>query len=230
MLPTSIIGSLPRPGWYTAELGAQSFLEAMMNLRYREQYEDAVSVYLGAQEIAGLDIVTDGDAHFDEQISGMSWHSYPLTHMAGFSRSAEPSAYQIATGAPQRMTRKPVKFGAILPELLTASVADEYYKDPVERSWALSDALNSELAGAGCPVIQMEEPQIHMVPARGKPFGNSMSTISSNCSTTRSRDCAARPRSGAIPVGAIRRSNASSGTSRAISRHSPHSVRSMPMR
>ena len=44
VLPTSIIGSLPRPSWYTAGLGAQSFLEAMMNLRYREQYEDAVSV------------------------------------------------------------------------------------------------------------------------------------------------------------------------------------------
>jgi len=38
---------------------------------------------------------------------------------------------------------------------------------------ALSDALNAELhalADAGCPVIQMEEPQIHMVPARGKAF------------------------------------------------------------
>jgi 5-methyltetrahydropteroyltriglutamate--homocysteine methyltransferase len=27
------------------------------------------------------------------------------------------------------------------------------------------------LADAGCPVIQLEEPQIHMVPVRGKPFG-----------------------------------------------------------
>ena len=87
-LPTSIIGSLPRPSWYTAGLGAQNFLEAMTNLRWREQYEDAVSVYLRAQETAGLDIVTDGDAHFDEQVSGMSWQSYPLTHMAGFSRDA----------------------------------------------------------------------------------------------------------------------------------------------
>ncbi len=180
-----------------------------MNLRYREQYEDAVSVYLRAQETAGLDIVTDGDAHFDEQISGMSWQSYPLTHMAGFSQSAESSAYQMATGAPrghilhdflearvlpkitgpvgpgnlqytamwkvaQRLTRRPVKFGTILPELLAASVSDEYYKDPVERTWALSEALNRELhdlADAGCPVIQMEEPQIHMVPVRGKTFG-----------------------------------------------------------
>ena len=37
VLPTSIIGSLPRPSWYGAVLGNQSFLEAMVNSRYREQ-------------------------------------------------------------------------------------------------------------------------------------------------------------------------------------------------
>ena len=44
----------------------------------------------------------------------------------------------------------------------------------VERTMALSDALNQELgrlADAGCPVIQMEEPQIHMTPIRGDLFG-----------------------------------------------------------
>jgi 5-methyltetrahydropteroyltriglutamate--homocysteine methyltransferase len=74
----------------------------------------------------------------------------------------------------QRITKRPVKFGTILPELLAASVEDDYYKDPIERTWALSEALNQELhdlADAGCPVIQMEEPQIHMVPVRGKAFG-----------------------------------------------------------
>jgi 5-methyltetrahydropteroyltriglutamate--homocysteine methyltransferase len=45
----------------------------------------------------------------------------------------------------QRLTRKPVKFGTILPELLAAAVADEHYKDPVERCWAFSEALNTEL-------------------------------------------------------------------------------------
>ena len=39
--------------------------------------------------------------------------------------------------------QRPVKFGTILPELLAASVEDEYYKDPVERTWAFSDALNA---------------------------------------------------------------------------------------
>jgi len=76
--------------------------------------------------------------------------------------------------AAQRLTEKPIKFGTITPELLAASVADEYYKDPVERTMALSDAINAELhelADAGCPVIQMEEPQIHMTPVRGDLFG-----------------------------------------------------------
>jgi 5-methyltetrahydropteroyltriglutamate--homocysteine methyltransferase len=210
MLPTSIIGSLPRPAWYNAVLGRKSFLEAMLNARYREQYEDAVSVHLRAQETAGLDICTDGDAHYDEEVGGMSWQSYPLTHMAGFSQEPFPAVYNVgAVGfarghilhdyvesrvfpkivgpvgrgnlqytamwkVAQRLTAKPIKFGTILPELLAASAADDYYKDPVERTYAISDALNAELndlADAGCPVVQMEEPQIHMVPVRGKAFG-----------------------------------------------------------
>jgi len=210
VLPTSIIGSLPRPSWYNAVLGSRSFLAAMSDSRYREQYEDAVSCFLRAQEIAGLDICTDGDAHYDEQVAGMSWQSYPLTHMDGFAEVPQPTAYKIGAvayprghilhdflearvfpkivgpvgrgrlqytamwKAAQRMTGRPVKFGTILPELLAASVEDAYYKDPLERTWALSNALNEELddlAGADCPVIQMEEPQIHMVPVRGKAFG-----------------------------------------------------------
>jgi 5-methyltetrahydropteroyltriglutamate--homocysteine methyltransferase len=74
----------------------------------------------------------------------------------------------------QRLTKKPVKFGTITPELLAAAVDDRYYKDPVERIYALGNAINeelTELADAGCPVIQLEEPQIHMIPARGKVFG-----------------------------------------------------------
>src|SRR6516162_6698118 len=172
VLPTSIIGSLPRPSWYNAGLGSGSFLEAMVNSRYREQYEDAVSSHLRAQETAGLDICTDGDAHYDEEVGGMSWQSYPLTHMAGFDAAPRPQLYNVAAAAharghilhdflearvfpkvvgpigpgtlqytamwkvAQRLTRRPVKFGTILPELLAASVTDDYYRDPVELTMA----------------------------------------------------------------------------------------------
>ena len=72
--------------------------------------------------------------------------------------------------AAQRLTTRPVKFGTVTPELVAFAVQDEYYKDVPSRIMAISDALNEELhalADAGCPVIQMEEPQIHLLAARG---------------------------------------------------------------
>jgi 5-methyltetrahydropteroyltriglutamate--homocysteine methyltransferase len=206
LLPTTITGSLPRPSWYTENLGLKSFLEAMVETRFREQYEDALAVYFNEQLIAGLDIVTDGDARFTQDIGGQSWTSYPPFHMAGFDGVPKmapvggggigfprghilhdyiearlmPSIvgpvgrgnmqYATMWKAAQRMTDKPVKFGTVTPELVAFAVQDFYYKDVRERIWALSDAFNEELhalADAGCPVIQMEEPQIHLLAARG---------------------------------------------------------------
>ena len=84
MLATTVTGSLPRPSWYTENLGLKSFLDAMVISRFREQYVDALSVYLREQEVAGLDIVTDGDCRFDQDVGGQSWTSYPPHHMDGF--------------------------------------------------------------------------------------------------------------------------------------------------
>ena len=87
VLPTTITGSLPRPSWYTENLGTRHFLEAMVGRRFREQYEDALTVYLRDQELAGLDIVTDGDCRFDDDVGGQSWTGYPLNHMSGFDHA-----------------------------------------------------------------------------------------------------------------------------------------------
>jgi 5-methyltetrahydropteroyltriglutamate--homocysteine methyltransferase len=207
VLPTTITGSLPRPSWYTENLGTRSFLDAMVTSRFREQYVDALSVYLREQEVAGLDIVTDGDCRFDQDIGGQSWTSYPPHHMSGFE-TAHPQLAAVGAGgiafprghilhdylearvmptlvgpvgrgemqyaelfkAAQRLTGKPVKFGTVTPELVAFAVQDRHYKTLPERIMALSDAFNAELhdlADAGCPVIQMEEPQIHLLAARG---------------------------------------------------------------
>ncbi len=211
IMPTTIIGSLPRPSWFTKNLGSETFLRRMMNSRYREQYTDAVAVHLCDQEAAGLDICTDGDAHYDEEVGGQSWTSYPLFHMEGFDKS-NPQPAVMRTGGvafpmghilhdylearvmprivgpvgrgdlqyaamwktAQRLTRRPVKFGTVSADILSAAVDDDYYKEPMDRIMALSNALNeelNELADAGCPVIQIEEPSIHMIPIRGKVFG-----------------------------------------------------------
>jgi 5-methyltetrahydropteroyltriglutamate--homocysteine methyltransferase len=72
--------------------------------------------------------------------------------------------------AAQRLTTKPLKFGTVTPELIAFAVQDEHYPDLPSRIMAISEALNEELhdlADAGCPAIQLEEPQIHLAAARG---------------------------------------------------------------
>ncbi|MGB8435350.1 MAG: cobalamin-independent methionine synthase II family protein [Burkholderiales bacterium] len=207
VLPTTIIGSLPRPSWYTENLGRRNFREAMVDKFYREQYLDAVSAYLRDQETAGLDIVTDGDCRFDADVGGHNWFSYPALRMDGFSGAHAYTAKGGRAGMPhkrghilhdilearimpdlvgpvsrgtlqytsiwkaaQRMTTRPVKFGTITAELVAMAVRDFHYKDLRKTILAISDALNEELvelADAGCPVIQMEEPQIHLLAAKG---------------------------------------------------------------
>src|SRR2546426_3996086 len=51
VLPTTITGSLPRPSWYTENLGTKAFLDAMVISRFREQYVDALSVYVRAPRL-----------------------------------------------------------------------------------------------------------------------------------------------------------------------------------
>src|SRR5947199_8695406 len=207
IMPTTVTGSLPRPTWYTENLSMNSFLDAMVISRFREQYVDALSVYLREQEVAGFDIVTDGDCRFDQDVGGQSWTSYPTHHMDGFD-TQHPKLAPVGAGgiafprghilhdylearvmpkivgplgrgemqyaeifkAAQRLTSKPVKFGTVTPELVAFAVQDEHYKSLPDRIMAMSDAFNEELhdlADAGCQVIQLEEPQIHLLAARG---------------------------------------------------------------
>src|SRR5258707_12865272 len=97
MLPTTITGSLPRPSWYTENLSLKSFLDAMVISRFREQYVDTLSVSLREQETAGLDIVTDGDCRFDQDVGGQSWTSYPPHHMEGFE-ATHPKLAKVGAG------------------------------------------------------------------------------------------------------------------------------------
>ncbi len=102
ILPTTITGSLPRPGWFTENLSGRSFLVAMAGAKFREQYLDAVSAAIRDQERAGLDIVTDGDARFDIDVGGRSWMGYVPERLEGMSER-ETSMGPI-TGRPGRHT------------------------------------------------------------------------------------------------------------------------------
>jgi len=72
----------------------------------------------------------------------------------------------------QELTPRPVKFGTITPEVLGLSLANDHYSSYGELVMAMSDAFRAELltvADAGCRVIQLEEPNVHLASVRRRP-------------------------------------------------------------
>lgn len=55
-------------------------------LRFREQSLDTHAAVLADQTRAGLDILTNGDYHLDEDFAGRSWHHYPLKRWLGLEQ------------------------------------------------------------------------------------------------------------------------------------------------
>ena len=205
VLPTTITGSYPRPHWFTEELRGRGFKDALGDSRFREQYLDAVACLVREQEMAGLDLVTDGDSRFDLTVGGKSWFYYVIERLGGITgaqdrstgggwRSLRPGhilyevmeAYQPAVvGEPlargplqysalfktaQRLSARPVKFGAITAQSLAKMLVNQHYGGDRDVILALADIFNAELrevAAAGCRVIQVEEPQHHIAGAIG---------------------------------------------------------------
>src|SRR5205814_1503715 len=81
--------------------------------------------------------------------------------------SRGPLEYTAIWQIAQRLSDKPVKFGAICAPALASMLWDEHYHDDKALVLDLCDIMNAEfreLAAAGCAVIQVEEPR-----HRGRP-------------------------------------------------------------
>ncbi|MBX5441569.1 MAG: hypothetical protein IRZ32_08575 [Solirubrobacteraceae bacterium] len=93
ILPTTMIGSYPKPRWYqTYNVGGQDILEWWKLEANFQAYRDATAACIKDQELAGLDIVTDGQMHFDEYggaIGSFVWYWYE--RLGGFSKAKLPN-------------------------------------------------------------------------------------------------------------------------------------------
>ena len=85
ILPCTITGSYPRPRWFDDSMWGRPLDTCMMNVSFREKFQDALATVISDQDRAGLDILTHGDLHCDDDMAGRSWHHYPLQRWAGFS-------------------------------------------------------------------------------------------------------------------------------------------------
>jgi 5-methyltetrahydropteroyltriglutamate--homocysteine methyltransferase len=91
LLPTTMVGSYPRPGWFKEQLAGRDVLEAFKLRSHAEAFEDAVRVVIGDQERAGLDLLTDGQMWFDDYSMGIgSFLWYWLERVGGFGKEKLP--------------------------------------------------------------------------------------------------------------------------------------------
>jgi len=123
ILPTTITGSYPRPQWFTEELRGRGFKDALGDSRFREQYLDAVSCLVREQEMAGLDIVTDGDSRFDLTVGGKSWFFYVIERLQGITGHVDRSAAGGWRGLPPGHILREV-MEAYQPAIVGGPVAD----------------------------------------------------------------------------------------------------------
>ncbi|HTM21339.1 MAG TPA: hypothetical protein VL172_12550, partial [Kofleriaceae bacterium] len=95
LLPTTMVGSYPRPGWFTYQLEGRDVLEAFKVTHHAEAFEDATRTVIGDQEQAGLDILTDGQMWFDDYHMGIGsflWYWLERTHGFGKQKLPHPRA------------------------------------------------------------------------------------------------------------------------------------------
>ena len=91
ILPTTMVGSYPRPHWFKHQLLGRDIRVAFKEVQHEEAYNDAVATVIRDQEEAGLDIVTDGNMWYDDYvgvIGSFCWYMYE--RIGGFEHSREP--------------------------------------------------------------------------------------------------------------------------------------------
>jgi len=91
ILPTTMVGSYPRPGWFQHQLLGRDVRVAFKEVAHEEAYIDAVNTVIDEQEQAGLDIVTDGNMWYDDYvgvIGSFCWYLYE--RIPGFDPSRNP--------------------------------------------------------------------------------------------------------------------------------------------
>ena len=190
---TTTLGAFPKPAyvpvidWFQDRAGPDTAVptESYEN-GLRAMGDEAEAVFaraardvLADQEVAGVDIPTDGEVRRENYIH------YHCRHLAGidFTRLTEKAlrggAYsarlptvtgRVRAGAPflvhdwqvaQSFTRRPLKVTLPGPMTITDTIADDYYGDARRLGADLAAALNAEilaLAGAGVRHIQVDEP------------------------------------------------------------------------
>src|ERR1700683_4613949 len=91
ILPTTMVGSYPRPHWFTEQLNGRDVRVAFKNVDHEEAYIDATAAVTRGREEAGAHIHPGGQMSSDDYvgvIGSFCWYMYE--RIGGFDPAREP--------------------------------------------------------------------------------------------------------------------------------------------
>lgn len=186
LLPTTMVGSYPRPTWMEGKVFGEFDEPDYISYRAKEAFEDAVRLCVDDQVRAGIDVICDGQQYFESETTheyGQIFHFW-AHRLKGFKRWGEPIAIELykkfhaplvvddiewvrPVFAPiAEVTRsaagdRPIKLAVQGPLFLTFACTDRHYGETKALAMAIARAFNREfkdLVRRGVDWIQIHEP------------------------------------------------------------------------
>lgn len=181
LLPTSTAGSLPKPSW----LAEPEKLWSPWKLQGNELVDakqDALRVSLQSQELAGVDIVSDGEqtrqhfvTTFIEHLSGVDFENRKTVKIRDRYDASVPTVVgPVSREKPvfvedakflRSQTKQPIKWALPGPMTMIDTLYDDHYKSREKLAWEFAKILNQEakeLEAAGVDIIQFDEPAFNV--------------------------------------------------------------------
>lgn len=174
MLPTTVVGSYSMPGWLE-RLKTEYFARRISRRDLDEIHDTAVKAAIKDQEIAGIDIITDGELrrdnmvdYFVEKLPGVQidhaskkfYYDFYESKVLGKLPTA-PLGLVDDFRFLRANTDREAKFCITGPHCLSKRIRNEHYPSEEEFAMDLARVMNPELralAKAGAPFIQIDEP------------------------------------------------------------------------
>lgn len=181
LLPTSIVGSLPKPSWL-AEPGKLWAPWRLEGDALAEGTQDALRLTVQEQRHAGLDIISDGEQSrqhfvttFIEHLSGVDFEQRETVRIRDRYDASVPTVVgAVSREKPvfvedakflRQHTIQPIKWALPGPMTMIDTLSDRHYKSREKLAWEFAAILNQEareLEAAGVDIIQFDEPAFNV--------------------------------------------------------------------
>jgi len=176
-LPTTVVGSYSVPQWL-GRLKTEYYQHRLSAQHLAEIHEVAIKAAVKDQELAGIDVVSDGELrrdndtdyflaripgiHIPQRAKGDYFDYYDAVVAEPLPASSQENFSLAADFAFTRgLTDRPIKFSFTGPFSLSRRIHGNAYADPGDLVRALARWLNAEareLVKAGARLLQIDEP------------------------------------------------------------------------